>query len=86
MSRLSAAIARCLGAVRWPLHSYPTALAFANRRELLLGGLIFVDRICVEGDAEHDLAVSLGVRPAQVEIMPPSSPVEAWRRLYDTLG
>ena len=85
LSGLGAGLARCLSAVRWPLHPYPTPIAFENRRDLLLGGLQFVDRICVDRDGERDLTISLGVRPDQVAILPRSASVGDWRSAYEAV-
>lgn len=86
LSPLGAVLARSLTTVGWPLHPYPTAAAFENRRELLLGGLQVVDRICVDGDAEREGIVSLGVRPGGITILPRTAPVEDWRATYAALA
>lgn len=82
LSRFGATLAGILTALRWPLHPYPSLLAFENRRELLLGGLQVVDRVCVEDEAEADRVRSLGIRAGHLEILPRAASAAEWLAGY----
>lgn len=62
-------VGRFLGAIRWPVNPYPTAVDFLNRTELLLGGLQVADSVVVRSAAEKEQITSVGLRTELIDVL-----------------
>ena len=71
---------RFLGA----LSPYPSLTAFQNRADIIIGGLLFTQRIMVANEDAASSLIDLGVAEKQIQIQP--EPVDhAWFDLYSAV-
>jgi hypothetical protein len=82
LSSLSSWFARLLRVVRWPFSTYPTPMAFQNRRELIAGGLQSADAIVVASAVDRDRMELSGLRRESLAILAAAG-VEDWVAVYD---
>lgn len=69
LSPIGSLVGRALSALRVPLQPFPHALAFENRREVVDGGLRFVDRILVPREEDRAKICARGLPPDLVEVV-----------------